>query len=369
MDRSRHKRILYVPYPLSTVSDESCGGAEQILGLVEQALHRRGHITTVAACSGSKIAGEHIDTGNVAWSFDQLGERDGEHNSRTLQVIAERAGSPAAFDLVHDHGGRFWPSAGKFNIPLLLTLHLPRSFYPSGIFAEVPQNVFFNCVSKSQLNHFQDLPRMMGVVRNGIDAERFTYQDEKQDYLVWLGRVCEEKGAHLALEVAERTGSPLVLIGPGYLFPDHQRYFDEQIAPFMRRNTKFSYVASPSFSEKVRLLSNARGILVPSLVPETSSLVSLEAMACGTPVIAFRQGALPEVVLDGMTGLIVDSVEEMADAVGRLSSIRSQACRRHVEENHALARMADDYEALYDVILRRRPALPRGRRMPAMQSI
>ncbi len=369
MSRTHRKKILYVPYPLSTVSEESCGGAEQILRLVEQEVHRRGHITSVAACIGSKISGEHIDTGTVAHSLDQLQERDLEHNARILQVIGDRAGASAAFDLVHDHGGRFWPFAGNFDTPLLLTLHLPRVFYPVGIFEHIPKNVFFNCVSQSQLPSFSDLPRMMGVVRNGIDVTRFTCVEKKQDYLVWLGRVCEEKGPHLAAEVAERTGRPLILMGPSYLYPAHQEYFDERIAPFLKRNPKISYVGSPSLSEKARLLSHAHAILVPSLVAETSSLVSLEAMACGTPVIALRQGALPEVVRDGITGLIVDTVEEMAHAVGRVSSIRSHLCREHVENNYTHTRMADDYEGLYDAILKGRRAAARLPRIPAMQSV
>src|SRR5438067_621183 len=162
MLKSPAKRILYVPYPLSTVTEESCGGAEQILFLLEQEMHRRGHNTTVAACSGSAISGELIDTGAVALTMEQLEERDSEQTWRTLQTIRRREDSDQEFHLVHDHGGRFWTNAAKFETPLLLTLHLPRDFYSEEIFNDVPENVYFNCVSKSQLNSFSDLPRMMG---------------------------------------------------------------------------------------------------------------------------------------------------------------------------------------------------------------
>jgi glycosyltransferase involved in cell wall biosynthesis len=351
MLNSRCKRILYVPYPLSTVTEESCGGAEQVLFLVEQMMHRLGYSTTVAACSGSRITGELIDTGAVALTFDQLEERDIEQNSRTLQAIRRRVGTHDEFHLVHDHGGRFWTNAAKFEPPLLLTLHLPRDFYPEGFFDQVPENVYFNCVSQSQLRSFLDLPRIMGYVRNGIDIDRFPFCEKKQNYLVWLGRVCEEKGLHIAAEVAERTGLPLIMMGPGYLFPAHREYFDEQVQPYLDRNRSFSYIASPSVAEKAGILSKARALLVPSLVEETSSLVSMEAMACGTPVIAFRRGALPEIVIDGRTGLIVDSIDEMTAAIGRISGISGRECREHVRRHHQRSRMAHDYEQLYAAML------------------
>src|SRR5438874_1473568 len=329
MLKSPAKRILYVPYPLSTVTEESCGGAEQILFLIEQEMHRRGHNTTVAACSGSQISGELIDTGEVALTMEQLEERDLEQNRRTLQTIRRREDTHRHFDLVHDHGGRFWVHSAKFDIPLLLTLHLPRDFYPQGIFDDVPPNVYFNCVSQSQLNSFSDLPRIMGYVPNGIDIDRFPFCETKQNYLVWLGRVCEEKGLHIATEVAERVGLPLIIMGPSYLFPSHQEYFDEQVQPFLDRNQNFSYVGSSSVVEKAAILSKARALLAPSLVEETSSLVSLEAMACGTPVIAFRRGALPEVVIDARTGLIVNEVDEMIAAVRQVDGISPWECRQH----------------------------------------
>lgn len=319
--------------------------------LLEQEIHRRGHCTTVAACSGSKISGELIDTGEVAFTIEQLEERDVQQNSRTLQTIRRRVDTEKKFDLVHDHGGRFWTNSAKFDTPLLLTLHLPRDFYPQGIFDDVPPNVYFNCVSQSQLNSFSDLPRIMGHVPNGIDIDRFPFCETKESYLVWLGRVCEEKGLHIATEVAERASLPLVIMGPSYLFPSHQEYFDEQVQPFLDRNPNFTYVGSPTVAEKASILSKARALLAPSLVEETSSLVSMEAMACGTPVIAFRRGALPEVVIDGVTGLIVDEIDEMVAAVGQIDAISPRACRQHVKKHHQRSRMGHEYERIYEAIV------------------
>ena len=125
----------------------------------------------------------------------------------------------------------------------------------------------------------------------------------------------------------------------------------DEVEPFLDRNANFTYVGSPSVEVKAELLSKARALLVPSLVEETSSLVSLEAMACGTPVIAFARGALPEVVIDAVTGLIVDSVDAMAAAVGEVDLICPHRCREHVKRNHQRSRMGQDYEQIYEAIL------------------
>src|SRR6185437_940583 len=121
----------------------------------------------------------------------------------------------------------------------------------------------------------------------GVPLDRFPFSESKEDYLVCLGRICEEKAPHLAMDAAAQAGMRLLLMGPGYLYDRDQEYFDQEIAPRLERNPKTLFVPSPSFATKVELLRSARGLLMPSQLEETSSLVSIEAMACGTPVIAF----------------------------------------------------------------------------------
>lgn len=339
-------RILYIAYPLLPVSDASAGGAEQMLSATERQMAQRGHSTMIAACDGSQATGELLPTGPAAQQSDCFPERDAEHNARILQFLARRQRTHRRFHLIHDMSGTFWPHAAVLSLPVLATLHLPRSFYPPHMFQNIPANVCFSCVSESQAQSFADLPRLAGVVRNGIELERFPLQTGQKSHLLWLGRFCHEKGAHLAIQAARLAGLPLILGGQVYPFSYHQQYFEREIAPRVN-SAEARLVDSPTLNEKVRLISEARALLIPSLADETSSLVAMEAAACGTPVIAFRRGALPEVVRDGVTGLLVDSVEEMAQAVTRVGQIMPADCRHHAEQNFSATRMGDAYEQLY----------------------
>jgi glycosyltransferase involved in cell wall biosynthesis len=340
----RRLKVLYIAYPLLPISVESCGGAEQVLVNVEREMNRRGHDTVVAACRGSKVAGELFVTGDAPTGSDQFELRNAEHNRRVRALIRERA---REFDLVHDQSGTFWQSLKRDDnlpVPLLVTLHLPRSFYTEEAFARVPDVVTFNCVSQTQMASFRDVQAM--CVPNGINLHRYPFSSRTGRYVLWLGRICEEKGAHLAIEVAQRTGRQLMIAGQVYPFSYHHHYFREMIWPHLD-GERVIWFESPNHQLKLELLQNAHAVLIPSLVEETSSLVAMEAMACGTPVIAFRRGALPEVIADGRTGLMVDSTDEMARAVDCVGQISTNECRQHVEERFSATRMAEDYERLY----------------------
>lgn len=340
-------RILYIGYSLLPITERSCGGAEQVLLLVESQMHQRGYSTVVAACSGSRVVGQLYPTGDAPPDTDSFELRDAAHIRSVLQFIREREQSEP-FDLIHDHGGSFWRHAAAVDIPVLATLHLPRPFYPATNFAELPDHLTINCVSYSQAKHFQDVPQFAGVVRNGVEVSRFPYSEKKGDYLLWLGRFCHEKGPHVALDVARESRMPIVLAGELYPFSYHQQYFEQEIVPRLKamRDTA-KWMSGISLQEKLELLRGARAVLIPSLVDETSSLVAMEAMACGTPVVCLRCGALPEVVEDGVTGFVVDSPEEMPAAIEMTAHIRARACRARVEHHFSAARVAQEYEELY----------------------
>ena len=352
MRDGRSLRVLYVAYPLLAVSEDSCGGAEQMLATLEREMFRRGHRTTVAACAGSRVAGELLATGSPPEHPDCFAEREREQRELLLRFLAERQPSAGPFDLVHDQSGSFFQYAGQVDAPVLATLHLPRSFYPDQVFRDLPPNVALNCVSRSQTQTFAGVDQVIGYVQNAIRVAEFKLRRGRGEYLLWMGRICEEKGPHVAIEVADRAQVPLIIAGQVYPFSYHQQYFEREIRPRLEAG-RVSYFGVANRAQTLELLAGARALLVPSLVDETSSLVSMEAMACGVPVVALRRGALPEVVADGVTGFVMASAEEMAEAVGRVGQVDPAACRERVERNYSAERMGEEYERLYAQLMER----------------
>ncbi|HLW54071.1 MAG TPA: glycosyltransferase [Candidatus Angelobacter sp.] len=338
-------RILYVAYPLLTVSEESAGGAEQVLWTLEREMAVHGATTFVAASAGSRASGELVITGDPCRLPDDFDRRNLEHQDRIVQWIGRHAQS---LDLVHDMSGSFWPRAAEIGLPLLATLHLPRHFYAPQLFENVPANVRFNCVSHSQARTFADVPAVAGVVPNGIALDRFSFgvASGRRRGLLWLGRICEEKAPHLAIEIAQRSGLPLTIAGQLYPFSYHRRYFERQVEPLLQR-PGVSYIDSPCAEEKHRLLREAEAVLITSQVDETSSLVAMEAAASGTPVVAFRRGALPEVVRDGLSGFLVDSVADAAARLQRIGEIGRDACVQYAEQYFSSSAMYAGYATLY----------------------
>jgi glycosyltransferase involved in cell wall biosynthesis len=353
--RLDNMRILYVAYPLLTVSDASAGGAEQVLWTLEREISRRRAKTTVAASSGSRVAGELFATGDPCSRLDDFERRNSQHQERIIEFVTRefvtrrsRRGQP--FDLVHDMSGSFWTRAAEVDVPVLATLHLPRQFYPARSFENVPGNVTFNFVSAAQARNFGDLgPAPHAVISNGIALDHFAPNLDREERagLVWLGRICEEKGTHLALEIARHASMPLTIAGQTYPFSYHQRYFNNEVAPRLSATPDARFIGPVSLHGKISLLRGAKALLVTSQVAETSSLVAMEAAASGTPVIAFRRGALEEVVQDGVTGFLVDRVEDAVQVLRYVDEIKPAACAERAGEHFNSEAMAAKYLRLY----------------------
>ena len=340
--------VLSVAYPLLPVCSGSGGGAEQILYLLDQGLMRAGCRSIVVAASGSTVAGEMITTPAAG---DEISESFREEARRIHAQKIEAVLSRHRVDLVHFHGLDFLSYRPQRAQPKqLATLHLPVDWYPPELFDQ--QNLALNFVSRSQAESDSG-QHACPVVPNGIDLRCFRAAEVKQDYVLWLGRICPEKGADIALRVARNVGVPMILAGPVHPFPAHRQYFHRQVEPLLDHQRR--YAGPVNMEEKANLLSHARCLLVPSLAPETSSLVAMEAISSGTPVIAFRAGALPEIVEDGRTGFVVDSEEEMEAAVLKVQQISGAVCRQSAEARFSAARMVADYLELYQHLLSTAP--------------
>ena len=331
--------VLSVAYPLLPVNVDSTGGAEQILALLERSLAQRGHRSLVVAAEGSAVCGELIATPAAKGEMTEEVRREAREAHRlTIRKVLEKY----EVDLIHFHGLDFYTYLPEASVPKLATLHLPLDWYPAEIFQL--SGIQFNCVSQMQARSVPDQKQVF-VVPNGINTEKFRADGAHTGPLFWLGRICPEKGVHLALEVAHQLNLPLTVAGPVYAFRDHETYFREQVEPLLDHHRR--WIGAVNLKQKISLLAQARALLVPSLAAETSSLVAMEAISSGTPVIAFRSGALPEVVENGATGFIVDGQDQMAEAIGRLDEISPMTCRARAMVRFSMERMTAEYLELY----------------------
>lgn len=204
-------------------------------------------------------------------------------------------------------------------------------------------NQHFISISDSQRRDAPDLP-YAATIYNGIDTDLFTYCDKAEDYLLFAGRIVPEKGVREAVQVAIRTNKRLLIIG--HLPSTSQWYFDEHIKPYL--SDKILYLGLIDKIQLAKYYQKALALLVPIQWEEPFGLSMAEAMSCGTPVIAFRRGSVPEVVKDGKTGFIVDSTATMVEAIEKIEMINRKDCRTHVEQNFTLAHMVSAYEQVLE---------------------
>ncbi len=186
---------------------------------------------------------------------------------------------------------------------------------------------------------------MLDPIPNGVAVDRLRARHARRNFALALARICPEKGFHLALDAARLARTPLLIAGQVFPYEAHQRYFSNEIRPLLGRAARF--LGPIGFARKRRLLTAARVLLIPSLVPETSSLVAMEALACGCPVVAFPTGALPDLIEPGITGFLVSSIEEMADAIPLCDAIDREHCREVARQRFSLDTMIGSYFRLY----------------------
>jgi glycosyltransferase involved in cell wall biosynthesis len=326
------------------------GGAEQVLHALDRALVAADHRSIVVAQEGSNVGGILFPVPALSASIDDIARRTlWAAHSAVIHAAIRRW----RVDVIHMHGvdfARYLPPPG---LPVLVTLHLPPHWYGGDLFAGRP-DTWFNCVSNAQHAACPPGMRLLDPVPNGVPVDALQGRHAKRRFALTLGRICPEKGQLLAIEAAKRADVALLLAGEVFPYPEHRRYFAEEIAP--RLDAKRRFLGPVGFARKRRLLTAARCVLIPSLVDETSSLVAREAAACGTPVVAFPRGALPESVEHGRTGFLVHDVAEMADAIRRAPEIDAAACRAAARERFPIGRMVAGYFEAYASLTARRPS-------------
>jgi len=265
------------------------------------------------------------------------------------------------YDLLYFHHPEIaLPLAQQFkNIPVVYSLNDPVFPWYREIFELYGSpNQHFVSISKNQRRDAPDL-NYAATIYNGVDTELFPFSAEHEDYLLLAGRIVPEKGVKEAVQIAEATNSRLLIIGP--TFPSSQGYFDQYIKPYL--NDKILYLGYIEHEKIWPYFQKAKALLMPIQWEEPFGLTMVEAMACGTPVIALRRGSIPEVIIDGKTGFVVDSVGEMIDAVHKINKIDRRTCRDHVKAHFSLQKMTDGYETAFEQILAHHKLGKLGRRL------
>jgi glycosyltransferase involved in cell wall biosynthesis len=339
-------RILQIAPLWERVPPPAYGGTEAVVGLLADELVRRGHDVTLAASGDSRtLAGLHSVYPRSLRLADDLVDRnpyDWVHLASALAIAGD-------YDIVHNHAGELVMAlAGLINRPMLTTAHCLTT--PDTDFVWERYAGAYNTISRAQHRSLPHPPRALfvGHVYNAIDVESFPFQAKKGDDLLFLSRIAPEKGPHLAIEVARRTGRRLLMAGK---VDRYDRAFHEEVVRPLIDGEQIVFLGEADAARKRELYRQAACVLLPLQWEEPFGLVMPEAMACGTPVIALRRGSAPELISHGETGYVVETVAEMADCVAAASRIDPARCREHVRQRFAPAIMAEGYERAYaDVI-------------------
>ncbi len=327
------------------------GGIEWVVHLLTEELVARGHDVSLFATGDSRSAATlHYVMKDAPTARMHETSLDAHHVGFAWQVIQAQIDAGMPPDVVHDHTA--WLAAAfapTLPMPVVHTHHGAFDDDNRRFYTAFMDHVTHTCISEHQRSTWPQLP-VAAVVPNAIDVANYQWQTEKDDFLLCVSRVHPTKGNHLALAVGERLDLPVVLAGkidPG----EGREYFMEDIAPRLH-GEKARFLGEVGEDEKRDLMKRARATVFPIQWDEPFGLVMIESMAAGTPCVAFNRGAAAEVIVDGVTGFLVDDLDGMVEAVKKVGEISPETCRKHVEQHFAPGVMADGYLEVYQSVLR-----------------
>lgn len=330
------------------------GGIELVVSLLADGLVDAGHDVTLFASGDSRTKARLISSYDIAPSA-----LIGQAYPDLYHVLHAYLDDTGEYDIIHDHSGIIGPAIGAFSkYPVLHTLHGPATLEAKEIYGLLDPLIYLNAISNYQKECFGDL-NWAGVVYNAIAIDKYPYRDKKEDFLLFLGRMNPEKGPDAAIRVARAAGRKLIMVTKMVELAE-RRYFDEQVRPLLGDDIQVMGEVDPA--TKADLFGRAYCTLFPIKWPEPFGLVMIESMAAGTPVVAIKGGAVPEVIEDGKTGFIVADENSMVEAVLKAGEIKPLDCRNSAEERFSSSRMVADYERIYQQIVTKEAAGRHARR-------
>jgi glycosyltransferase involved in cell wall biosynthesis len=326
--------------PYFDVPPTAYGGVEAVVADLVDALVGRGHEVTLIGAGQHRTRAQRFLASYETGPADRLGEPLPEvvHAAQVARLL-----DGLDVDVVHDHTLAGPLLARGRRTPTVVTVHGPTSGEPGDYYQALGATVRFVAISDAQRATAPALP-WAATVHNAIRADTFPFRADKEDFALFLGRFCQDKAPHLAIEAARAAGLPITLAGK-CTEPPERAYFAREIEPRLGPDTTLFGVADAN--AKRDLLARAACVLFPICWEEPFGLVVIEAMACGTPVVALRRGAVPELIVPGQTGVIVDRPEELPAAISAARRLDPGICRKHVEANFTTDVMAAGYESAY----------------------
>jgi glycosyltransferase involved in cell wall biosynthesis len=347
-------KIAQVAPLYESVPPKYYGGTEQVVSYLTEQLVRQGHEVTLFASGDSVTKARLVAPCRRALRLDKHCLDQLAYHVLMLELVLKEA---ASFDIIHFHIDHLhFPLSRRQSIPHLTTLHgrldIPDLVPLYEEFSEIP------VVSISNAQR-EPLPWLnwLGTVYHGLPEDLYRFRESPGKYLAFLGRISPEKRVDRAIEIAKRIGMQIRVAAK--VDAIDREYFEDVVAPLLK-DPLVEYVGEIGDGEKDEFLGNAYALLFPIDWPEPFGLVMIETMACGTPVIAYRSGSVPEVIDDGVTGFIVEGLEDAVKAAERISTLSRKRCRELFEQRFVASRMAEDYVAIYQRLIDPKPKLLRA---------
>ena len=332
-------KIALIAPPWFTVPPHGYGGVENVCADLVAGLTARGHAVTLIGAGASGTPARFVATYAEPPSA-RLGEPLPEvfHAAAAARILAD-----LDIDVVHDHTLAGPLLARGREVPTVVTMHGPVAGEPGEYYRLLGNTIDLVAISAAQRRAAPGLP-WVGTVHNAVDVTTFPYREAKDDMLLFLGRLHPDKAVHLAIDAARAAGLPIVVAGK-CSEPVEKEYFRTHVEP--RLGPDVTIFGSADATAKRDLLARAAALVFPIVWDEPFGMVMIEAMACGTPVVALRRGSVPEVVVDGVTGVICDRPAQLPDAIHAARRLDPAACREHVRTRFDVASMAEGYESVY----------------------
>ncbi|MCF6158490.1 MAG: glycosyltransferase family 4 protein [wastewater metagenome] len=338
-------KIAQVAPLVERVPPEMYGGTERVVFYLTEELVKRGHEVTLFASGDSITSAKLVSVHEKALRLDHGIENFYPYHIFEMGLVYERA---KEFDIIHSHNDYLtFPFIRLVSTPTVLTLHGRLNIPDIQKVYKHYRDCNFISISNAQREFIPEL-NWTDTVYNGCPIEKFPFQQEPGDYLVFVGRISPEKGPVQAIEIAKRAGMKLVMVAK--VDPYDKAYYEEKVKPLITPPF-IEYVGEKGEEERNEIMKKAKALILPLDWPEPFGLVVIESLACGTPVITKNRGSMPEIMRHGKTGFICETLDEMVDAVQKIESIDRMACRRYVEENFTISHMVDRYEKAYNRLI------------------